>query len=181
MEKVRILGIDPSLRNTGLAIIEYDTEKEIFSAPCECQVISNPAKYTGTDAIINMLDMLQTASLDSVYNDVNDVIIESPAIMFSKSWAGGTISPMAHIAGGSAVLFGLQKVRLFRPNEWNRCRKKEITHNQTIAILGEPSIWHYRKRVKSERFLEHILDAASMALWYIKNNFVYETEQTDLQ
>ena len=177
MEKVRILGIDPSLRNTGLAILEYDTEKEEFKGPEQCQVLSNPKKYTGTDAILNMLGMIKEASEDPAYSNLTAVVIESPAIMFNKSWAGGAICSIAHISGGAAVVFGLEKVRLFRPNEWNHCKKKEATHNQTIAVLGNPDLWNYRICLKNEKLLEHVLDASSMALWYIKNNFVYDEEE----
>jgi len=108
-------------------------------------------------------------------------VIESPAIMFNKNWSGGAIASISHIAGGAAVIFGLNRVHLFRPNEWNHCRKKEATHNQTIAFLGETDSWHYRKALRNEKLLEHILDASSLALWYIKNNFIYEadTEKID--
>lgn len=176
MEKVKILGVDPSLRNTGLAIVTYDTQLPVtdpkaFTAS-NCQVLINPAKYTGTDAILNMLDMIHECAQMPCYQEVDDVIVESPAVMFCKSWSGGTISSIAHISGGAVALLGIEKARLFRPNEWNKTRKKEITHNQTIAFLGNSDTWHYEKRVKSEKFMEHILDATSMALWWIKSNYL---------
>lgn len=178
MEKVRILGVDPSLRNTGLAIVTYDssipvTDPKAFTAS-HCQVLVNPAKYTGTDAILNMLDMLNACSELPCYQDVDNVIIESPAIMFNKTWSGGAISSIAHISGGAVALLGIEKAHLFRPNEWNKTRKKDVTHNQTASILGSPDTWHYEKRVKSEKFMEHILDAASMALFWIKSNYLEE-------
>lgn len=178
MEKVRILGIDPSLRNTGLAVVTYNsdlpiTDPKAFSAS-HCHVAVNPAKYTGTDAILNMLDMLSDLSKLPCYQEVDDVIIESPAIMFNKTWSGGAISSIAHISGGAVPLFGIEKAHLFRPNEWNKTRKKEVTHNQTISVLGATDSWHYEKRVKSEKFMEHILDAASMALFWIKSNYLEE-------
>jgi hypothetical protein len=176
MEKVRILGVDPSLRNTGLAIVNYDSSSPLddpkaFSVT-NCQVVVNPAKYKGTDAILNMLDMLHDCSEEEAYIKVDWVIIESPAIMFNKSWSGGAISSIAHISGGAVAIFGIDKSRLFRPNEWNKTRKKEVTHAQTKNILGNPDNWQYERRVKSEKFMEHILDAASMALWYIKSNYL---------
>ena len=178
METVKILGVDPSLRNTGLAVITYNTELPVtnpnaFKAT-HCQVLVNPAKYTGTDAILNMLDMIYEESQKLCYNDVQDVIVESPAIMFNKSWGQGAISSIAHISGGAVAFFGLHKSHLFRPNEWNKTRKKEITHNQTVCFLGDADAWHYEKRVKSEKYMEHILDAASLALWWIKNNYLEE-------
>lgn len=178
MEKVRVLGVDPSLRNTGLAIVTYNTELPVSDVKAftveHCQVLVNPQKYTGTDAILNMLDMLCECANEKAYQDVDDVIIESPAIMFNKTWSGGTISSIAHISGGAVALFGIEKAHLFRPNEWNKTRKKEITHNQTVGILGDYNLWHYEKRLKSEKYLEHVMDAASMALWWIKSNYLEE-------
>lgn len=176
METVKILAIDPSLRNTGLSIVSYHSElpssdPAAFSVE-HCQVVVNPAKFKGTDAILKMLDMLDECAQQSCYQEVDRVIIESPAIMFNKSWSGGAISSIAHISGGCVAIFGIHKALLYRPNEWNKTRKKEVTHNNTIAFLGNPDTWGYEKRIKSEKFMEHVLDAASMALWYIRSNYL---------
>lgn len=178
MEKVRILAVDPSLRNTGLCVVTYNTElapndPAAFEAT-HCQVLVNPQKYTGTEAILHMLDMLNEEARKDCYRDIDTVLVESPPIMFNKNWSGGTVSAIAHISGGAVAFFGVEKSYLFRPNEWNKTRKKEITHNQTVAFLGNPDNWHYEKRVKSEKFMEHILDAASMGLWWIKSNYIEE-------
>jgi hypothetical protein len=178
MEEVRVLGVDPSLRNTGLAIVCYNTElppsdPKAFKT-CHCQVLVNPAKFTGTDAIMNMLDMLHSESKKSCYQQVDAVLVESPPLMFNKTWSGGAISSIAHISGGAVALLGIEKAHLFRPNEWNKTRKKEVTHTQSAAYLGESDTWHYEKMIKSDKFLEHILDAASMALWWIKSNYLEE-------
>ena len=177
MEKISVLGVDPSLRKTGLAVIEYNNEKKEFMKPKNCMVVSNPLSFKGTDAILNMLDMLEEESESKEYVDIDNAIIESPGIMFNKAWAAGTISLLAHISGGSAVIFGLERSFLFKPSEWNKSRKKDVTHNKTIALLGSPDTWHYKKRVKSEKDIEHILDAASIALWWIINN--YQEEKDD--
>ena len=178
MEKITILGVDPSLRNTGLAIVTYNTElppsDPLAFTTSHCQVLVNPAKYTGTDAILNMLDMIHEESKKLCYQEAETVIIESPAIMFNKKISSSVVASLAHISGGAVALLGIDKSHLFRPNEWNKSRKKEITHNQTIAFLGSADNWHYEKRVKSEKYMEHILDAASMALWWIRSNYVIE-------
>ena len=178
MEVIKILGVDPSLRNTGMAVVEYNTEMDLNDPEAyktmHCQVIVNPQKYKGTDAILNMLDLINEESKKLCYQDVDTVLVESPAILFNKSWAGGAISGMAHIAGGAVAFLGIEKAHLFRPNEWNKTRKKEVTHHNTISLLGDPDKWLYANRVKSEKYMEHILDAASMALWWIKNNYLEE-------
>ncbi len=178
MEKIIILGVDPSLRNTGMSVVTYNTElpssdPKAFSVS-HCQVLVNPQKYKGTEAILNMLDMISEEAVKQCYNIPDTVLVESPPVMFNKSWSGGAIASIAHISGGAVALLGIEKAHLFRPNEWNKTRKKEITHNQTIAFLGNPDTWHYEKRVKSEKFMEHILDATSMALWWIKSNYLEE-------
>lgn len=178
MEKVRILGIDPSLRSTGLAVVVYDTSVPVTDPGAfkteACQVVVNPAKYTGKDAILNMLDMLTEAADQKEYWDVDNVIIESPSVMFHKAWSAGTISSISHISGGCIPIFGLEKAHIFRPTEWNKSRKKEVTHANTISILGTPDLWHYNKRVKSEKLMEHIVDAASLALFWIRSNYLEE-------
>ncbi len=171
MESIKILGIDPSLRNTGLAIVEFNTQNKKFSVN-NCQVLVNPQKYTGTDAILNMLDMIKECSKDLDYITNDAIIVESPPTIFNKAWAVSAIASIAHISGGAAALFDLEKTYLFRPTEWNRHRKKQVTHNETISILGDPDTWNYKKRVKSEKYMEHILDAASMALFWIKSNYM---------
>jgi hypothetical protein len=178
METVRILGVDPSLRNTGLAVVTYNTELPLSNPEAfkvsHCQVLVNPQKYTGTEAILNMLDMINEEARKDCYQEIDTVIVESPAIMFNKNISSSVVASLAHISGGAVALFGIEKSHLFRPNEWNKTRKKDITHNQTIAFLGSADNWHYEKRVKSEKYMEHILDAVSMSLWWIKSNYLEE-------
>lgn len=178
MEEVKILGIDPSLRNTGLAIVTYNSELPVdhpnLFKVSHCQTLVNPQKYKGTEAILNMIDMMSDESLKDCYNNVENVLVESPPIMFNKNWSGGTIASIAHVSGAAIAIFGVNKSYLFRPHEWNKMRKKEITHAQTIAILGDVDTWHFEKPVKNEKYLEHILDAASIALWWIKSNYLDE-------
>ncbi len=175
MEKIRVMGIDPSLRNSGVAIVEYNAELPINDPEsfkvCHCQVLTNPQKYTGTNAIMNMLDMLQDCAKEECYQKADDIIIESPAVIFNQAWSAGAIVPVAHIAGGAAVIFGLEKIKLFRPNEWNATKKKIVTHTNMLNFFGDADKWHYETRVKSERFMEHIFDAVSMAWWWIKKNY----------
>lgn len=171
MEIVRVLGVDPSLRNTGICVVSYNTETLKYSVS-DCQVLVNPAKYKGTEAILNMLDMIQDIAIEPCYSGVDTVLVESPPTIFNKAWAASAISSIAHISGGAVAMLGLDKSFLLRPNEWNRCRKKEVTHNKTVAVLGDPSSWHYAAKIKTEKRAEHILDAVSMCFWWIQENHV---------
>ena len=179
MEKIKIIGIDPSLRATGIAALTYDNEKKILTPPHDCQVLVNPAKFTGKDAILNMLEMMRDAfDSNENYQTADAYIIESPAVMFNKAWSSGTMALIAHISGGAAVIFGIEKVHLFRPNEWNRNRKKEVTHAKTIKEIGDPEHWDFCETLKSDKYIEHVLDAASMALFWIKHQYWEEDEES---
>lgn len=171
MEIVKILGCDPSLRATGLALVEYNTETKKYKVS-RCRTLSNPQKYTGKDAILNMLDMIREVAEE--YEDADTIIVESPPVLFNKNWSQGTVASIAHVSGGAAALLGLEKTFLFRPNEWNKNRKKDVTHKNTIEVLGDPDTWGYAQRIKSERKLEHVLDAASMAAFWIKHQYIDE-------
>ena len=89
MEIIKILAVDPSLRNTGLAVLLFNTEcatkNEKAFLVKDCQVVVNPQKFTGTEAILNMLDMLNEISMEGCYREVDHVLIESPAVIFNKN------------------------------------------------------------------------------------------------
>lgn len=178
MQKVRILGVDPSLRNTGLAVVNYNndlppSDPKAFEVT-DCQVLVNPTKYKGKDAILNMIDMMAFEAKKPCYAGVDQVLVESPATIFNQAWGASTMSLIAHISGAAIALFGLEKGFLFRPSEWNKTRKKEVTHHNTVNFLGAPDKWHYEKIIKSDKYFEHILDAASLALWWIKSSYIEE-------
>jgi hypothetical protein len=181
MALIKILGVDPSLRSTGLAVVTYDTQTQKKEVK-HCQVILNPQKYKGTEAILNMLDMIKEISKENDYIDVDSVIVESPPIMFNKTWSSNIVSLLAHVSGGAIALLGLEKGYLFSPSEWNGRRKKEVTHRNTVIALGDPKTWHFQKKLKAEKYMEHVLDAVSMALWWINQNYdveQYEEEAED--
>lgn len=179
MEKIHILSVDPSLRNTGMVLLTYNaeflpSESKAYSVNF-AQVLVNPQKFTGTDAILSMIDMISDEAKKDFYSDLPEIVlVESPPIMFNKTWSGGTIASIAHISGACVALFGVEKCYLFRPNEWNKARKKEATHHQTIGLLGDPDTWNYARPLKNEKLREHILDAASMALYWVKSNYLEE-------
>ena len=175
---LRVLGVDPSLRNTGLAVVTYDTEL-LPSDPnaykiTGCQVLKNPIKFKGKDAILNMLDMMYETSFEPIYTDVDHVLVESPPIMFNKAFSSSIISSIAHVAGGAVAIYGIQKAHIFQPNEWNKNRKKEVSQKKIIEFLGEARTWDFKEKIKTDSLLEHIVDAAGLATWWIKSNYLEE-------
>lgn len=177
--KISVLGIDPSLRNTGFSVVTYDLEKEVFLTPERCQIITNPATFKGTDAILNMLEMIKDISESRLYDDVHQVVIESPAALFNPKFPAGSLISIAHISGGATCLFGIDKTFLVRPMEWNRNRRKEKSLEHTQEILGKKENWMTHKKIKSEKHWEHIIDAAGMATWWLKA-FHLETEDLSI-
>lgn len=182
MEIVKVLGIDPSLRWTGLSIVEFNTETNEFKVN-NCQLITCPVKkFKGLDAINHMIEQLAIAQWQSEFLDCNHVVVESPVMPFNAKFQGGSMISVAHIAGACAAYFGQNKnsekikLHLVRPGTWNHCKQKEITHKNTQDILGPWEEWGFKKVIKSIAQIEHILDAASMALWYIQKNYLEDEE-----
>lgn len=125
-----------------------------------------------------MLEMMQAAYQGhKEYQNADAYLIESPSVIFNKLWSSSTLSLLAHVAGGAAVVFGIEKVYLFRPNEWNKNRKKEVTHNNTIAHLKDPEHWDFCSTLKSDKYIEHVLDAASIALYWLRTQYWEENEE----
>lgn len=173
--QISVLGIDPSLRNTGFAVVTYDITNGVFLPPERCQIITNPASFKGTNAILNMLEAIKEVADSGIYKDVDQVIVESPAALFNPKFPAGALISIAHISGGACCLFGIDKTFLVRPVEWNRNRRKEKSIAATQETLGLKDTWLSTKKIKSEKHWEHIIDAAGMATWWLKA-FHLETE-----
>lgn len=170
MEIVKVLGVDPGLRFTGLSVVEYNTETQKWKVK-GCQIIKVPPTIKGTEAILEMLDRIEGAMCE-LYREVDMAVIESPPAPFNRLIAMGGLLSVAHISGGASVLFGLSKSRLVRPAEWNKKRKKEDTHKKTQELLGSIDSWEFIEKVKNKDQLEHVLDAASMAVFWIQNQYI---------
>lgn len=169
MEIVRVLGIDPALRNTGFAILELNTEtREIKTS--KCGVLKSPTqKFKGLDAVKEMLR--QIADLKEGFSDVDDVVVEFPMYFFNASFANSSLLSVAGIAGGAAIIFGIDKTLLVTPSEWNQRKKKEVTHKKITATLGDIEEWNFLKKPAKGSF-EHVLDAAGIALWLINIKYL---------
>lgn len=171
MEIVEIIGVDPSLRFTGLGKVAYNTETKKIKVS-GCQVIQNKTTLKGTDAISHMLEKIENVASEPDYSEAQDVIVESPVMPFHAKFQASSMISVAHIAGGAAALFGVDRVKLYRPTEWNRAKKKEKTHFLTQQILGPWETWTWKIAAKRKDHIEHVLDAVSMALWYLQENYI---------
>ena len=168
---VRILGIDPSTRATGMALLSYTQGEPIKVS--HCQTITVPTSFKGKEAILKMMELLQVQykKVES-YQQADQVIIEGPPTIFNPKFPASALLPIAHISGASLVIFGLEKSFLLYPAEWNKARKKQVTHEKIIEEIGSPDTWHFAHKIKSECHIEHILDAVGMALFWLKQNYI---------
>jgi Holliday junction resolvasome RuvABC endonuclease subunit len=166
MEIVRVLGIDPSLRNTGFAILSYNLEtKELTTSKCGVlKTVST--KHKGLDGVKEMLNRITELSTIEGFFDVDDVVVEFPMYFFNADFANYPLLAVAGIAGGAASIFGTSRTLLVTPSEWNQRKKKEVNQKKTEASLGEITTWNFLSKPKKGD-LEHIYDAAGMALWFI--------------
>lgn len=163
-----VLGIDPSLRSTALCLVIYDDrlltdDKERFGIAFCKMILSNKSKDV-SDAIIEMLKEITSFFMSEVICQSDFIVIESPSPGFNSA----AVIPTAHISGGVSAICGLQNSYLHKPSEWLHGRKREKAHEETIDILGDPSGWNWKEKTKSSKHKEQMLDAASLALWWIK-------------
>jgi len=170
-EIVRILGIDPSLRNTGLAIVQWHSETKQFKVMA-CQTIKCPPNFKGNLAILEMIGRLAEACHSDDYLTCDFTVIESPAVNFNPRIPRGTMINVAHIAGAAAMLFN-GTCSIVKPSEWNKGRQKEKSAYWTEKILGPTKEWEYIGKKKRGKLVdEHQIDAAGLALWFIRENYL---------
>lgn len=171
MEIVRIAGIDPGLRFTGYGIVNFDNEKkEIWVS--NCGLIKTPAKIKGIDAILHMRDELDEVSKRECFDACNHIVIEMPAAIYSKNFSAGSLLPVACIAGCAFKSFDKEKIVPVYPSVWNERKKKDKTRDITEKIVGHYENWLYDDMPKAKGQFEHIIDAVSMSLWYMKLNYL---------
>lgn len=173
---VKILGIDPSLRRTGFAVLNYNMETETIKVQ-SCGVLRTYAETVkGLDAVQEMLKRVKELASMEEFSSVDDVCIEFPANLFHAAFANAALLPVAGIAGGTAACFDLEKVRLVKPQDWNKRRKKEVTHLELQSLLGPIEKWKFLE-VPPKSCFEHILDAAGAALWLLKGKYLENKAQ----
>lgn len=170
-EIIEIIGIDPSVRFTGIGKVTYNTEtKKIFVS--NCQVLVNKTTLKGVPAMMNMLEMLEFAASEPQYAEAPHVVVESPVMPFYAKFQGSSMIMVAHIAGGATALFGIDRTTMYRPSEWNKTKKKEKTHSITQELLGSWDTWNWSKVAKRKDQVEHVLDAVSMALYHLQKVYI---------
>lgn len=173
MEIVRIAGIDPGLRFTGYGIVNFDLEKDEIWVT-HCGLIKTPAKIKGIDAILHMRDELDELEEKECFESCDNIVIEMPAAIYSKKFSSGALLPVACVAGCAFKTFDKEKIVPVYPAVWNERKKKEKTKILTEEVVGSYDTWDYDYMPKAKAQFEHIVDAVSMALWYMRLNYLQE-------
>lgn len=171
MEVVKIAGVDPGLRFTGYGSVNYNTEtNEIWVD--NCGLLKTPAKFKGIDAILYMRDQLKEISSKECFSKSDHIVVEMPAAIYSKSFSSGSLLPVAAISGCVFSLLDPKKIIPVYPAVWNEHKRKEKTKILTEETLGSHENWSYESIPKAKGQFEHIIDAVSMALWYMRLNYL---------
>lgn len=169
METVSIIGIDPSLRHTGVAMVTYNFETNKIKVS-NCFVVNTPQKLKGLEAIKYALTTLEELSQNEVYKEAKQVVLESPPNVFNPKFPAINFIQCGHIVGGAACLFGLERATFCVPNSWNK-RNKENAHKQFLARGGDWQSWHFLGK-PYKYSMEHIIDAACIAWWYLQKEYL---------
>lgn len=173
MEIVKIAGFDPGLRFCGYAIINYNTEtKEQWID--HCGLIATPTSIKALDAICYMRDNLFRVCERECFNECDQIVIELPAAIYSKSFSAGGLLPTAIIGGCIMALCDPLKSIPVYPAMWTKNKKKEATRAAIDAEFGGVENWQFDDPPKKETQCEHIYDAIGMAWWYLKNRYIDE-------
>jgi hypothetical protein len=173
MELIKILGIDPSLRNTGWSIIQFNSQTLETEILLSGVAQTYREKDRGILGVKAMISKMQSISEDKIFQDVADVVIEMPMIIFNARFAQGSIPPVAAIAGGCCAIFGAERSNLVLPTEWNKGSKKEKTQVAIQERFGDVENWKFLGKCGKTGY-EHVLDATGIALWFLKVKYVIE-------
>jgi hypothetical protein len=175
MHKINIMGIDPSLRNTGYCMLIYDKETETMELQ-HCGILKNP-RYNnkGTEAIKNMIGLVKGLLEEEWAQTCKHVVIESPLKAFWAGYQAGALIGVAHIAGAAAAYASLERVTLVYPGDWNGRQKKEKTQLRIQDMFGDCDTWDFETKV-NEADYEHVIDAVGMCYWLLETLYLKEDD-----
>lgn len=171
MSVIKILGVDPGVRNLGFGVINYNDENNDISIS-NCGVLKTPVKFKGNDAILYMKNELKELFATNVFDDVDKVVIEIPRSSFGGKFQSWALIPIGVVGGLVMGFFEVDKLILCTPSEWNRCKKKEKTHAELEGKYGSPDDWHFIYEPTNKVHREHILDAVGIASWHLNSEYI---------
>lgn len=169
------MGIDPSLRNSGVACLNWNSEtNEIWVT--NCAVLRTPAKIKGLDAIYYMINEIKKFCERPGIMDCDHAIIEFPAAFYNPKFSAGTMSPLSGIAGAAYTLLNdfedNPKAELVYPTVWNKRKNKQKTSQIITQLVGEVADWHFDEPVKNPKLFEHVIDAVGMCYYVLERDLL---------
>lgn len=170
MSIVKILGVDPGMRNLGFGVINYNEETEEKTID-RCGVLKVPVKFKGNEALLYMKNELMELFSTQAFEDIDKVVIEVPRSAFGGKFQSWALIPVGVVAGLVMGHFHVDNIVLCYPAEWNHCKKKDKTHAQIEKDYGSIDDWGFIYPPKSKPHREHILDAIGIANWHLNQEY----------
>lgn len=169
MSELKILGVDPGVRNLGYGVICYNEDNQEISIE-RCGVLRVPVKFKGNDALLYMKNEIDLLFDIDLFSDIDKVVVEVPRASFGaiQAWA---LIPVGVVSGFVMSHFETEEISLCTPSEWNKAKKKEKTHEILQKDLGDISTWHFHIEPKNAKHKEHILDAIGIARWHLQQEY----------
>lgn len=179
---MRVLGFDPDLHNSGLAIVERTPEGKFVVL--HAQIISVPAALKGDAAVRAMI-----AALPLWQVDYGDLFYGSAVVEGQEAYRGAqanratpdVLIRLAHVAGAALRLYDGEIVA---PKVWKGQVPKDIKQARICSKLG----WDYVKHsgwveptfissnpaanfpaIKGKQW-SHVLDAIGLAIWKLEGS-----------
>jgi len=156
--KNRLISIDPSINNLGLAVWDLDTKKVIMH-----MLVHPEKKYTNNeyDKSYSMLEIVKKWRLQY---GVNKIILEVPdhwAVGGFEARETGSMVKLAFVCG---VIYSLRdEIEQFvvaKPREWKAQLSKKVVANRLQD--------HYLKQdINMKALNENVMDAIAIGHFYI--------------
>ncbi|MCZ2418690.1 MAG: hypothetical protein LC123_02445 [Burkholderiales bacterium] len=174
-----VLGFDPDLHNSGIAVVRREGDSYRVVALAVAKV---PRTITHDAAVLAMVDALPRVAPDYV-------VVEGQEAYRGRSGARAKpedLIRLAHVAGAALRLYGnhldLTHKEIVLPKVWKKQTKKEWKHARICTALGwasEPRAgWALPTGPEPERLEEefniygkqwsHVLDAIGLAIWKLE-------------
>src|SRR5690348_14673212 len=90
MKILKIAALDPGLRQSGYAVLNYDPKKNQVWAS-NCGIARVHPKITGLEALMVMIENLRAVFSKNSFSKCDKIIVEFPSSPFGSKFGGGII------------------------------------------------------------------------------------------
>lgn len=174
-EHLRIVAVDPSLRSTGVAVLNWNSETNQIWVT-NCAVLRTPVKYKKLEAIYYMIGLIKEFSEKEEIVACDQAVVEFPAAFYNPKFSTGTLSPLSAISGAAySFLNDFEKeprAEMIYPTVWNKARNKRKTKDIIEELVGDQAHWQFDQAVKNPNMYEHVIDALGMAYYILERDYL---------